>query len=192
MYSALFCCPRTPCHWVGQEAVRISWSFGNKCHSALLTQIISTAVDLSFSPPTCTQTKTTDQMHKYLGKMHALCPHLFCQTWRVLVKKLSALMSEENVLQHGDSWMQEELQSAAQGWQESEPVPWQQASVPVKSWGVTIFTAWVIAAHSCHRRWGRVAVCITKTCSLYRSALGWTLALKVAKPDSLTKYSNYV
>jgi len=68
----------------------------------------------------------------------------------VLVKKLSTLLSEENVLQHSDSWMQEELQSAAQDWQESEPVPWQQASVPVRSWGVVILMACAIAVHLCH------------------------------------------
>lgn len=95
------------------------------------------------------QAKTTDQMHKYFGEIHSLCLHLFCQTRRALVKNLSALMSEGNVLQHSDSWMQEALQSAAQDWQESEPAPWQQASVPVRSWGVTIFMACVIAARLC-------------------------------------------
>lgn len=89
-------------------------------------------------------------MQKYFGKIHALCLRLFFQTWMVLVKKLSTLMSEENVLQHTDSWMQEELQPAAQDWQESEPVPWQQASVPVRIWEVTIFMACVIAVHLCH------------------------------------------
>lgn len=59
-------------------------------------------------------------------------------------------MSKQNVLQHGDSWMQGELPSAAQDWQESEPMPWQQASVPVRSWGVTIFMACAIATHLCH------------------------------------------
>lgn len=56
-------------------------------------------------------------------------------------------MSEENVLQHSDSWMREDLQSAAQDWQESEPVPWKQASVPVRSWEATAFMVFVIAAH---------------------------------------------
>lgn len=93
-------------------------------------------------------------------------------------------MSKENILQHSDSWMQEELQSAAQDWQESEPVPWKQASVPVRSWEVTIFMACVIAVHLCHRHRGHIAVYITKTCSLYRFALRRTLTLKTGKADS--------
>lgn len=60
-------------------------------------------------------------------------------------------MSEGNVLQHSDSWMREELQSAAQDWQESEPVPWKQASVPVRSWEGAAFMVCIIAAHLCHR-----------------------------------------
>lgn len=147
---------------------------------------------LSLSLHVCMQTKTTDQMHKHFGEICASCLHLFCQTWRVLVKKLSTLISEGNVLQHSDSWVQGGLQSAAQDWQESEPVPWQQASVPVKSWGVTVFMACVIAAHLCHWCWGCVVVHATKTCSLHRIAFRWTLTLKVAKTDSLYKYSNYV
>lgn len=59
-------------------------------------------------------------------------------------------MSEENILQRIDSWMQKEPLSADRDWQESEPVPWQQASVPVRSWDITVFTACTIAVHLCH------------------------------------------
>lgn len=107
-------------------------------------------MDLYLSLHTYMQTETTEQMHTYFGEIHALRPHLFCQTWRALFKKLSTLMSEEYILQHSDSWMQEELQSSAQDQQESEPVPWQQASVPVRNRGVAIFEACLIAAHLCH------------------------------------------
>lgn len=56
-------------------------------------------------------------------------------------------MSEENVLQHSDIWMRKDQQSAPQDWQESEPVPWKQASVPVRSWEDTTFMVCIIAAH---------------------------------------------
>lgn len=59
-------------------------------------------------------------------------------------------MSEENVLQRTDCWMQKEPQSADRDSQKFEPVPWQQASVPVRSWDITVFTACTIAVHLFH------------------------------------------
>lgn len=70
---------------MAQEASWISWTLENMCHLALLAQISSTVVDLSFH--ICKETNTTDQMHKCFEKICALHLHLFCQTLRLSVKK---------------------------------------------------------------------------------------------------------